>query len=438
MPQANSIESLFNAFVAECRSLLDKLKGYEDEPLRLFVRPSERVRWLAQQAEQSQQFAGFTAVLPAPSDEILAGQLGFDPAYPHSSWSDPYHWFIRNIGFYHDLIEGRPPSLSSVLDRWNQQRWGSRRLYLLDHLSIDPPGFAVGDARIHPMTEAELDRFFSNRAQSVFGRALDLRTLVGGVFLDVRFDQVNLEDFHYGPDRTYPWLVFLNLLYPDGIAVSATYERPEFDAYPYGPLIDEGNLDRHPSRATPVARSSERLLHSLTELEKGRTAAASHRVELALKCFGRACKALPFVCGEEPPPESASHDHKPELPFIQDALERALVDLTTALEALYLDSSRGQKTSRLVIRAGSLLSGDDADIPAMQDRIRTAYNVRSRLVHGDATPPYSLLIDSVAFLRKCARRSLVAILRLKGSQERIIAGVEDVLVRSQNRLLVPE
>ena len=438
MPDTDRIEPLFNSFVSECQSLLDRVVGTRNQSLRLFVRPSEQVRWLAEQAEQSRQFAEFTAALPAPSDEILAGQLGFDPDYPHSSWSDPYHWFIRNIGFYHDLVERRPPSLSSVLDRWNQQRWGSRRLYLLDHLSIDPPGFAVGDVLIHPIPEAELDRFFSNRSQSVFGRALDLRPLVGGVFLDVRFDQVNLEDFHCGPDRTYPWLVFLNLLYPDGIAVSATYEKPEFDAYPYGPLIDEGNLDRHPSPATPVAGSSERLLHSLTELEKGRTAAASHRVELALKCFGRACRALHFVCGEEPPPESASHDHEPELPFIQDALERALVDLTTALEALYLDSSRGQKTSRLVIRAGSLLSRDDADTPAMQDRIRTAYNVRSRVVHGDATPPYSLLIDSVAFLRKCTRRSLVAILRLKGNQARMLAGVEDASVRGQNRLSVPE
>ena len=95
-------------------------------------------------------------------------------------------------------------------------------------------------------------------------------------------------------------------------------------------------------------------------------------------------------------------------------------------------------SSHRITTVSAVTGRDDADTPAMQDRIRTAYNVRSRVVHGDATPPYSVLIDSVAFLRKCARRSLVAILRLKGNQERMLAGVEDASVRGQNRLLVPE
>jgi hypothetical protein len=253
--------------------------------------------------------------------------------------------------------------------------------------------------------------------------------LVDRVFLDIQLPTANLEDLASGPDRAHPWLAFLNLLSPHTISVTATYERVLWDVW--GPDVLSKNV------TDMYAQDSTTVQAALDEFEKGRSAASSRRVEVALRYYARACRGSQ---GEEPLPDGGGWDGIPESEFVEEreAMERAVVEFATCLEAIYLDESRHQKTVRLVTRAGCFLSDDDAAILALQGRLADAYNVRSRLVHGDTAPPYRELHNTVAFLRRCARRSLVGFLRLGGSQGRIIAGVEDAFVRHENRALVPD
>jgi len=441
MSGSGSIEPLFKAFVSGCRSLLDRVVSQQDQSLRLFLHPAERVRWLATHAEATPQFLDFIRALPVPNDEVIAGWVGLQRLPWDSSSMKCCGWFLRNVGFYHHLVDGQQPSLINLLHRWSSQTWGSRRLYLLNGLSIDEPGVVVGDARIRHLMESDLEGVFRNRTRSAFGEVVDLKPLIGQAFLDLPLATMDLEDFYYGPDRSHPFLAYLNLQSARNVSLAATYEFPTPDAWGLDYISDVTGLRPWElTAAKPEPGSSCRLQAFVDEMEAGRSAAASHRVEVALKCYARACKALAFAgCGEEPLGGDPEQDAG-GLEVAQDceALERAVLDLATTMEAIFLDTSPRQKTARLVTRAGALLSLSDGDTLATQERIREAYDTRSRLVHGDTIPTYRQLYGTAAFLRRCSRRSLVALLRLKGQQEQIIVGVADASARSRNRLLVPE
>lgn len=430
--QEFSLEVLFSAFVAECQSILGGLRD-DGGPLRLFVRPSERVRWLAERAERTSQFAEFVAALPVPPDSGLADFL---TASVDDDWG---RWFLRNVGLYHDLVNAESLSLARLLDRWAGQRWGSRRLYLLSGMALDEPGVIIGEVRIHRLDEEGLEGFFNNRARQAFDTPVDLGSVRGGVFLDIHVPMVILEDFYMGPDRSYPWLAYLNLVSTIPVSIAAMFERPAFDSWALGHLSDPPQLgnDGVPAMGGTL-HSSRQLQQSVEQFEGNRKAALSSRVEIALKSFTRGCRALSGVCDENLlPPNWDDQPESLELAKDRDGLEWGIIDLCTAMEAIYLDDSRSNLTSRFASRAASLLSISDEDRLELQSHIKDAYDTRSRLVHGDSPLTYRHLHDTAAFLRKCTRRSLVALLHLKGNQRPIIAGVEDEAIRTVNRLLVP-
>jgi hypothetical protein len=202
--------SALDALVAECHRVLAVLSEHDTTGFASSFRPVDRVRWLADQAEHTTQAVAFMSAMPAPSAPDLAVSC---------SSIEGRRWFLRNAGFYHDIIEGKPPNLSSLLERWHAQRWAGRRLYLLQGFALDGPLVAVPGGSIRTMTAPDLEVFFKQRSREAFGRPLALEALSDRVFLDVEVPTVTSEYVYFGPDKSQPWVAFLNLYSPTNVAV---------------------------------------------------------------------------------------------------------------------------------------------------------------------------------------------------------------------------
>jgi hypothetical protein len=379
--------------------------------------------------ENSLEIDRFCRALPTLGDERLA---------EFSDGDDARRWFMRNVGFFHDTVAGESPDLETLLVRWRAQSWGTRWLYLLDGLSVVGGSIAIGNGWIRPLGETDLNEYFNQRSAETFGVPVDTKRLQDRTFLDLCVDTVVPEEIYIGPRRFHPWLAYLNLCSYRNIVVHAIYERSMFLLSSPGGESLELRPNESLTNGEPVDSGS--LSGMMAELQAGHQNASSDRVEMALKTFVRACDDAFGVVGEHalPADTPGSDTVGPMYPDERDAMERAVVDFTICLEAIYLDSARGAKSERLVTRAASLLSRDDDEVDKVRQGVRSAYDLRSRLVHGDHVPSYRELHDSVAFLRKCSRRSLAAFLRMSGDQQRINVGVDDRPTREANRRVVPE
>lgn len=424
------LERAYGDLCARCEGTLAEMDRGNRGPVRVIRPAHEKERLLASEAEGSAEFRAFEAALPLPVD---SGMVHVVAAWPPTRLLDGVsEWFLRRVGFYRAILDGQRLELAQLLDRWNAQRHGSRRLYVLELAAVPGPVVLPG-ARLCPLTDEFLDDYFATRCRRAFGRPVDHSSLVGFTGLEVSLDTYMLEDFYMGPDRSHPWLAYLNLLTPWSVKVLASFETAAF--LTEGPdYLGEMPRERlyDPTRRPSIeAAAIDQQLQSFELVRQG----SAQRVDIALKCFARGCAA---GLGEDSPIEPAPEDQECYWGRERDDAERALIDFATAMEAVFLDRSHEPRTSRLAVRAGCLLGADDCEAPEIRRRVSDAYNVRSRVVHGDESPPWHALVGAAEFLRKCLRRSLVALLRMDGDQSRIIAGVDDPAVRAQNRTLVPD
>jgi hypothetical protein len=235
-----------------------------------------------------------------------------------------------------------------------------------------------------------------------------------------------------------PWLSFLNLYGGPGgfVRAIAMYERS--DSLVTWPPVratvggapsmrpayigdeDEHEIWEHDHRL--VVHDRDAFARFLNHAQQGYRAAVgvSHRTETAMRFFARAVEAYDSI--------DQGYFHDAELS--QDAL----IDLVSALEAIYLTDADGRGKGQRIANRAAVLCGDE--VPRQREirrQLGAAYDNRSAILHGDVQPTHEEITGSVRQLAPIVVDSLVGLLRLHGDQQRLIEGERNPVVADQNR-----
>jgi hypothetical protein len=102
----------------------------------------------------------------------------------------------------------------------------------------------------------------------------------------------------------------------------------------------------------------------------------------------------------------------------RDSLEDAILDSMICCEAFLLDDSQGggELKFRLSLRAAQLLGIDREDKQKIYNSAKSAYNIRSKIVHGKTLTPEQVekLPDAIDLGRRIAKE--IVLLNAKGEK----------------------
>jgi hypothetical protein len=144
------------------------------------------------------------------------------------------------------------------------------------------------------------------------------------------------------------------------------------------------------------------------------------RVDTALRYFDRTCDRLFAV-------EQYHMDTLEE-----ETLEDLVADACTSLEAALLTGrSEARKGERLAERTAALVAADDTERATVYAEVKSDYDLRNAIVHGDARQPKATLAAAARSLRVRTRQVLVALLLLRGDRQSFRIAVGDAAERAK-------
>jgi Apea-like HEPN len=367
--------------------------------------------------------------------------------------TDEVRAFLQRSGCYRELWNGTLPDADTVeaalLEETRPAKCEVTHLIPLDGLDLSH-GQTVdfGAGRILSLTEAQWNEFFEadvysapNTAELSNLGALEIKTTEP---ID-SFVPSSLPFPWEAPLTTITklaghWIAYVSLWTRESVRPIALYSKPQTrlalppvrqvsvasPTWIPEPAGEEGAEEEMRPLFSVSVEDTAALGSFMSELEAGRSAATKHgpRLDTALRWFLRTTDSTFGI-----------EDFSLGIP---DSLyEDLIVDSFTALEALLLQKKEWDKGNKISARAAALIAQTDAEIPAVEKKVREAYDFRNDIVHGDVQPGSAELERAARELRLWLRQVLVATLRLGGDQSRLVAGITDAEVKAQNRALVP-
>lgn len=442
-------EAAVSAFIIAASRMVTGFRAglRSEEPLKLAT-----YDLLADTAEQLPEYSPLvsSAMTLERYQARVDPRTGFKLSQDHKCRSELRAYLMRTR-FYQELWLGRMPSAGAAAVGFAAATEGLRkceavRLIPLDGLEIwgAEAVSLPGGARLVKLAAPGWSEFFES---DLFGSpdidqiahlwSLELRTTLvdpppnpmwihfdsphevamrhGGAWIHC----INLSEKGFvRPVAIYTKLQTLLALMPvEVLNVSEPTMIPEYD-------YQQDREWEHPFVSIDV-NAREPFVKTVTELFEGRTAASSRssRTETALHWFTRIGDQL------------FGHDAGRLLD--ERILEELVPDCFTILEALLLAPRERGKGDKISARAASLVATEDSTLIATRDAIKAAYDLRNDLVHGDARPSHEKLEGAAENLHVWVKQVLVALLRLHGDRDAVVAGVSDASVRERNRALVP-
>lgn len=345
--------------------------------------------------------------------------------------------FLERFGHLGRIVSGEfdaPSAAAAFEEEVGREFCKLTQRFVLDGLELTSPELRFRRGRFVRLTESSFCEI-SGSAPKPYDRrlgfyALELHWRSPNPPWDDGFDDI--ESPHTRIHRyAHPWIGFINLWSRGKIRITGMFESTDSglrsshryletgepvweDHYQFNGERDVNEWVSESPRRTVSVSDEPRFVRFLERLDDGlgMCVREAYRADIAMRYYRRVVERfLDHHIGES----ESNPDHDEDI----------VVDAMITLEAILLANEKKGKGNLMAARAAAIIEDTDDKQRTVRKRLARLYDLRSRIVHGDARPSRDELASAAVAAEDLSRRCLSALLLSGGDRDGILRASTD-------------